>query len=319
MAAILVFFAFFFAAEGARLITYINKITAWWPPEAIAGAIGVPGYAPKSAYTTINLAFWTSNNGPVDAALLWANAYEYVSADNPWGNNTQQVQAAWLKAYHDQGIKVLVSAFGDTDFPTSEGKDPNQVAQDLANFVKVNQLDGADLDWEDNSAMDAGTGEQWVITCSNKLRSLLGSGYIISHAPQAPYFMGAPNYKNGGYLTVDKQAGSGIDYYNIQFYNQATTTYSTYADLFQTSDGWSNGTAVYQIAKSVNVAKLIVGKPVTTGDATNTGYVTENNLSQYFTQAQQQGSWKAGVFGWQYYSDIQLTGNTWINSLAKVF
>jgi len=302
-----------------RFITYIDKITAWWPPEAIAGAIGVPGYAPTSSYNTINLAFWTSNNGPVDAALVWANAYQYVSADNPWGNSTQAVQAAWLKAYHAQGIKVMVSAFGDTDYPTTEGKDPTTVATNLANFVKTNQLDGVDLDWEDNSAMDAGTGEQWLITCTNKLRSLLGSGYLISHAPQAPYFMGPPQYKNGGYLTVNQQAGSSIDYYNIQFYNQATSSYSSYTALFQTSDGWANGTAVYQIAKSVPVTKLIVGKPVTTGDATNTGYVSVSNLASYLQQGQAAGSWKAGVFGWQYYSDINLTGNTWINTLAKVF
>jgi len=306
--------------QGARFITYVDKITAWWPPAAIAGAIGVPGYAPTSAYNTINLAFWTSNNGPVDAALLWGDAFTYVTPDNPWGaNNTQQVQAAWLKAYHGAGIKVLVSAFGDTDYPTSEGKDPNQVATDLANWVKLNQLDGVDLDWEDNNAMDSGTGEQWLITCTNKLRDLLGSNYIISHAPQAPYFMGKPQYPNGGYLTVDQQAGKSIDYYNIQFYNQATTSYSSYAALFQTSDGWANGTAVLQIAKSVSLDKLVVGKPVTTGDATNTGYVPLSSLTSFFTQAQQETSWKAGVFGWQYYSDITLTGNNWINTISGVF
>jgi len=29
----------------------------------------------------------------------------------------------------------------------------------MANFVKQNNLDGIDIDWEDDMAMDAGTGE----------------------------------------------------------------------------------------------------------------------------------------------------------------
>ena len=27
--------------------------------------------------------------------------------------------------------------------------------------------------------------------------------YILTHAPQAPYFIGKKYYKNGGYITVD--------------------------------------------------------------------------------------------------------------------
>ena len=35
-----------------------------------------------------------------------------------------------------------------------------------------------------------------------------------------------------------------IDFYNIQFYNQATTAYDTYATLFLKADGWAEKTAV---------------------------------------------------------------------------
>ena len=118
-----------------------------------------------------------------------------------------------MSAYHNAGQKVLVSAFGATEFPTSQGEDPTQTAQALAQFVIDNQLDGVDLDYEDNSAMDSGSGVQWLITCTNTLRSLLpaSEGYIITHAPQAPYFMSS--YAQGGYLTVDKQAGASINWY----------------------------------------------------------------------------------------------------------
>lgn len=92
------------------------------------------------------------------------------------------------------------------------------MAEDLGQFVLQNNLDGVDLDWEDNDAMDAGTGEAWLITCMQHLRTLLpaSEGYLITHAPQAPYFEGHAVYKNGGYVTVHHAVGNLIDFYNIQ-------------------------------------------------------------------------------------------------------
>lgn len=55
--------------------------------------------------------------------------------------------------YNDKGIKLLVSVFGATEFPTSAGKDPIETANKLAQFVLKNNLDGVDIDWEDNAAM----------------------------------------------------------------------------------------------------------------------------------------------------------------------
>jgi len=79
---------------------------------------------------------------------------------------------------------LLVSAFGATEFPTSEGKDPVTTCTNLAEFVLANNFDGVDIDWEDNEAMELGTGEQWLITCTKTLRKYLPKGkYIITHAP----------------------------------------------------------------------------------------------------------------------------------------
>ncbi len=78
----------------------------------------------------------------------------------------------------------MVSAFGATEFPTSEGRDPNATCTSLANFVKENKLDGVDLDWEDNGAMEAGTGEAWLIACTKAIREVLPVGeYLLTHAP----------------------------------------------------------------------------------------------------------------------------------------
>lgn len=64
----------------------------------------------------------------------------------------------------------MISAFGATEFPTSNGVDPIDCAIKLGEFVKNNNLDGVDIDWEDNAAMEAGKGEDWLISFSKKLR-----------------------------------------------------------------------------------------------------------------------------------------------------
>lgn len=119
----------------------------------------------------------------------------------------------------------MVSAFGATEMPTTAGVDPVACAVQLGTFVQDNNLDGVDIDWEDNAAMEAGKGEAWLIKFQTKLREMLPA-HIITHAPQAPYFK-EDFYKNGGYYTVDKQVGSTIDFYNVQFYNQGDTRYDS--------------------------------------------------------------------------------------------
>jgi hypothetical protein len=51
-------------------------------------------------------------------------------------------------------MKIMVSAFGATEFPTSAGYDPDSYCTTLGNYVVQHKLDGIDLDWEDNAAME---------------------------------------------------------------------------------------------------------------------------------------------------------------------
>ena len=41
-----------------------------------------------------------------------------------------------------------MSAFGSTDVPTSSGADPVKTANTMAAWVKANNLDGIDVDYE---------------------------------------------------------------------------------------------------------------------------------------------------------------------------
>jgi len=99
------------------------------------------------------------------------------------------------------------------------------VAQRLAAWVKQYGLDGVDIDYEDMPAMNSNQAEQWLITFQTTLRQLLPAPYLISHAPVAPWFTSGSNYPSGAYVSVHQQTGSGIDWYNVQFYNQGSGVY----------------------------------------------------------------------------------------------
>jgi chitinase len=203
--------------------------------------------------------------------------------------------------YNSAGKKILVSAFGATEMPT-DSQDPVVCATNLGNFVINNNLDGADVDYEDNTAMNNGVGEAWLIAFTKQLRSIL-PGYIITHAPQAPYFC-KECYINGGYATVHAQVGNLIDFYNIQFYNQGTDAYNTFTTLFEVSGGPFNATSVTEIKnRGIPLNKIVIGKPVTTGDASNTGWVGASDLNSIFNQGQAKYGWYAGLMVWQFPSD----------------
>lgn len=95
--------------------------------------------------------------------------------------NNDCIQKYLRDIYHSKNRKVMVSAFGSTDTIPDE---PNQVCRDLGNFAFNNNLDGVDLDYEDNYAMETGKGEEFLIECTKILRSILPEpNYLITHAP----------------------------------------------------------------------------------------------------------------------------------------
>lgn len=128
----------------------------------------------------------------------WADPVRYIGASAQLGNTKDQIQKSIKKKYNDAGIYLFVSAFGGTEYPTNDN--PVTVATNLANFVKENNLDGVDVDYEDNDAFTLSRAEDWVIKFQKRLRELLPD-HIISHAPQAPYFSKI-HYRKGGYLTI---------------------------------------------------------------------------------------------------------------------
>ncbi|KAH7908480.1 glycoside hydrolase family 18 protein [Hygrophoropsis aurantiaca] len=244
-----------------------------------------PTAADVNGYNVVALTFWVTS-GPIDQAAEW------VGLDSA-------TRASIKSSYNDAGISLIVSAFGSSDYPTTSGADPTTTANNLAAWVLEYGLDGVDVDYEDLTAMNAGNDDAatWLATFTTALRAQLPQGdYILTHAPLAPWFSTSYTY---GYLTVDKTVGSLIDWYNIQFYNQGTSEYTT-CDSLLTSPATYPGSALFQISASgVTLDKLVIGKPATTTDETDGGYMTATLLAQCVDQAYEQG-WDAGVMVWEY-------------------
>lgn len=237
----------------------------------------------------------------MDAALLWNNSLTYFGAGT-FGSTSAAIRASIKQIFNSNGIKLMVSAFGATETPTSSGFNATDCALRLADFVISNDLDGVDVDWEDTAAFQNGIGEAWLITFTTVLRSKLPDA-IITHAPQAPYFGGTALYPKNAYLAIDQAVGSMIQFYNVQFYNQGSTPYNTSAGLFNSSGGWAAGTSVNEIiGKGVIGSKIVVGKPATTADG-GAGYMSGSSIGDALVANYRFNGWMAGVMFWQYSSD----------------
>ena len=115
------------------------------------------------------------STGPAAEALDWAQLDS---------GTRQQLK----KQYNDAGIKVIVSAFGSNEEPTTSGVDPNTTAHTMAQWVIANDLDGIDVDYEDLTAMTLSNGEAeaWLTSFTETLRQTLPKGkYILTHARES--------------------------------------------------------------------------------------------------------------------------------------
>ena len=241
------------STSSPKFVTYINTLSGWWGTPVLE-AIGVPGYSKNNVYNVINLAFLDSKMTPLDALIPWVQPQNYfgmtvmkqiTGLSNP---SDDEFRTSIKKLYKQANIKLFVSLFGATDEPIRNNKDPESLGKNIGEFVTKYQFDGVDVDWEESHYFETGDGrgEMWLEKLTISMKNNMASDILITHAPQAPYFMGNTlnKYPKGAYLYIENTVGQYIDWYNVQFYNQQTTTYSTFESLFVKADGWSQNTAV---------------------------------------------------------------------------
>ena len=58
------------------------------------------------------------------------------------GNNDDSIRTELKKKYQSAGSKILLSVFGNSDYPVRYGKSATECAQKLANDVKNLNFDG---------------------------------------------------------------------------------------------------------------------------------------------------------------------------------
>ena len=203
--------------------------------------------------------------------------------------------------YHKEGKKLLVSAFGNSEHPTSQGFNPLTVADKLAKFVIANNFDGVNVKYMDIPALQAGTATTWLITFFTQLRNLLPNHTIV--VSLRPCFT-TDEYAGAGFRRVNKEAGSMIDFYNVEYYNEGTTVYDSYDRVFISVGGEHPGTAMKDlIANGFESKKLVVGKTVSSTDLYNKGWVDPVELGQWAGRAFDELGWFAGVSLWEYAED----------------
>lgn len=256
-----------------------------------------------AGFNVVLLAFYLMS-GPTDMLQAWAS----LSAAK------QQAAVAYA---HSKGAVVMLTAAGSTEDPFTA--DPASYGAAVANAALKLNLDGVDFDLENLGVGCVAAGKTdkevvaWMATVTNAARAVLGSAAIITHAPQAPYF-GSPSGSGGGnpwtgptgcYTGLDAAAGANVSWYNVQFYSQGPTCYTSYTSLYMQSNASGAcppfpGTSVGEIAAyGVPEAKLVIGKPLDPGDA-GSGYVAPAALHGFITEATAAGFPLTGVMAWSW-------------------
>ncbi|MBE0370516.1 glycosyl hydrolase family 18 protein [Pseudoalteromonas aurantia] len=275
----------------SKTITYYNS-----------GAVPLIN-ASELPYDVVNLAFLSSSsNNPFNLVLSGAIA----ATESSFTTNTIEA----IKVMQHKGQKVLISFGGGTmgsNAYRSLSEDTAKLADSLASFVKNNQLDGVDIDYEDTAAFtgQAGyDGAQFLISLTQELRKRLPSpDYIISHAPQPPY-LEQGGYM-AGYVEVVELVGQEIDWLNVQFYNNPPWS----ANPDQIVSSYLN----YTKLPNMSPEKVIAGFPVTQNDA-GSGYMPVQTIINEVIKPIQQQSSLGGIMNWQFSSDHN---GDWIKAIAQ--
>ncbi|AYV84706.1 MAG: glycoside hydrolase [Hyperionvirus sp.] len=271
-----------------KVICIDEKLNWGNPPSSILKAI-------DDGYNVINLGFYLdAGRGPSNMALIWKNF-------------TKELRDALLAYAHSKKAVIMVSVGGPTS-TTIYTSNPEAFATEVTIFANEYNLDGIDymLNRIETGFMYGSIKViDWTKLLNNKSREILGSNKLLTHTPEALYFgqIGSTTSwagTSGGYTSVYDN-NKTIDWFNIQFYNKASSAYNIYTTLFNESDGYALGTSLTEIASyGIPLEKLIVGKPLSPSNTANNGYITPNNLRNYFIQAQNNLGWNAGVMFFQW-------------------
>ena len=186
-----------------------------------ANPISLAGIA-SLAYTDVILGFLL----PDGNGNLTGQAYNSAGGNDAFDPNGNP-DPNDIMALQNAGKNVLISLGGAT-FTTDDwqqyAKDVSGLVQKVAGYVTSNNLNGVDIDYEDDNGFTGGPdgtgvydGIQFLIDLTNGLAREL-PGYIITHAPAPGYFNASDIYHNA-YTQILTKTGNNISWFNCQYYN----------------------------------------------------------------------------------------------------
>ncbi|WP_256386300.1 glycosyl hydrolase family 18 protein [Kiloniella sp. EL199] len=218
-----------------------------------------------------------------------------------------------VKALKARGIKVLISFGGGlakaNDYQKFIGRE-NELAVEIAGFIRSKKLDGVDLDFEASDMLHkvrktgVADGKGFLINLTKALRRELPSpAFSISHAPQSPYLN--PEWHGGPYLDILKTSGDAIDWITVQYYNNPgqdgpvkTKVVGLKGDAYSTS---YRGLVAKDGALAWPSEKIIIGKPVYKADAFS-GHISPEDIIKLIIHplSTEYGDVFGGIAGWQF-------------------
>lgn len=312
------------ASATPRVVGYFN---GGQQPDFFTNAATAP-------YTHLITGFLAPN--PTDGSLGYDNMGTWTwdpvtgkSTYNPTLLNQGMAQA--IQSVQSQGIKVLLSFGGDTNNAgyLHWANNPSGLAQQIAGFVTSPSVqsggpqisfDGIDLDYEDTAALQYTgpntatqyNGVNFMVELTEALRTHLPADtYLLTHAPQSAYLF-EEFAQQGLYRQINAQAGSEIDFYNVQFYN--TPAYDGGGTIQGVVDAYGS---VLSQNPSLPASKTVLGLPMAAGMA-NDNIFSLQDQAQIYSQAVTAHEDFGGAMGWQIFKqdDMDL-GPAWANAVSE--
>jgi len=196
------------------------------------------------------------------------------------------------------GVKILAMLGGAARGTFALLDAPLQSAFEVAykplyEFVKARELDGLDLDVEEEMSLEG------IIRLIDRLKGDFGPNFIITLAPVAAALLDKRSNLSGfDYVELERQRGGSVGWYNAQFY-------CGWGDLL------AGGTAMYDaiVWKGWRPDKVVVG--LVTNPENGSGWVpflvlrlVLGRLREKYSVGYGGGAGFGGVMGWEYFNAL---------------
>ncbi|RAL01989.1 alkaline phosphatase [Aspergillus ibericus CBS 121593] len=154
--------------------------------------------------------------------------------------------------------------------------------QPLRDMVRRHQLDGLDLDVEEEMSL------RGIIRLIDRLKLDMGDEFIITLAPVAAAMLGLGNLSGFDYRELERQRASKISWYNTQFYNGWGRAEDPRMYAAMVAQGWSPNRLVYGLLTNpANGAQ---------------GYVPQEQIGPVLALLVDRFPGFGGVMGWEYFN-----------------